>query len=474
MIQGTTTYDYELGTYDGGELKVPSDFGVAISALLPQAGGYATFPAAITDGGTFEIQNVPAGSDYFLHLNALYDETTSRTPDLSVLKPGRPDAVQLDPSTPDPVFVGLVNFLPLDYNQLFEVAAFNSGVVNFEIENFLTTEDGGTVQPGDTAMLGTIDWASFNEEGGGPATVDPSLGDTLFVGQLVVTDAGDNGASYNQVLARFGDLTGTVINGNGNSAMNGSMVAVNPTTPLSIVLPRTVATSSDLVSGAQFSQVFVDISLLPSAGTYGFWDGTVDLAYCASTAAGPLPFVVNTSYGNPYPIDWTPFAYLSMAYNLPLVVDPGAGGTRNVGLGYVTEVSMQNLPSAYTPSPGPVRNILVNGQSTNADLTGVGTTPTISWTAPSQGTVTAYQVELWSLVYDATTTPPLTVARPMRALLKPTTTSFTVPSGILNSSHKWYITVQAYSEPNTDLSQTPFLTSLPLSYSTNATHFISP
>jgi hypothetical protein len=464
-----------FGTYDGGAVSTQVNIQASgVFALVPQGdGGYANFADTSTNPSSVEIDGVPLGTDYLFEEGTSLNETTERTLDLGSAFAGRPDATQV--SNFDNVNVNLTNLLPISsFSQSIETFAFNDGVGNFDIQNYLITLDGGFVSLGDTALQGFIDWSTFNELGSTGFTVDPTKGDTLFVGELSSFDGGDNGATIDQPLARFIDLTGATIDTSGNSSLSGALVDVPRTIPLSISIPRSVSTDTDFTSGVTYQSSYVDLGVLPEVDVYGFYAGFPDLIIETSSVTGSQqPYAVDTTYGNPYPVEWPVFGLVHVGYTESLVVDPGVGGTYQPLLGYERDDLAAALPAIYTPALSPVRNIMVNGQSAGTDLTGVTTTPTISWTAPAQGTPTAYYVILTSLIYDPNSQF-VTAQTALFTTLLPTTTSFTVPPGVLDNQSKWYFLVEAVSLPNTDLTKAPFRLSLPAEYAINATHLISP
>jgi hypothetical protein len=447
-----------------------------VQALLIQGdGGYISEVGHRTVPGAFEIDNVPDNVAYFLADGDFMTETTSRTPELGTPLIGRSNVILIDPTqVTDPVALQLTNFLPIEPGQIIEFSALNDGIINFDTEDYLVTLDGGTVQPGDVTMEGTIDWANINDLDLESAIVDSTQGDTLFVAQLVAQDGGDNGATVDNVLSRFLDLTGQTITEAGDDVLVGALVDVPMSEPLAINVPRTVPTETDFTSGISYLDSVVDVGVLPGSDTYGAYQGFPDLLISQSTAAGPSPYALNTSFGNPYPAAWPEIVTVKVEYGLPLVVDNAhPNGTYVARARYELDSTVGNLPATYTPSLGPVRSIQINGLDANVDLTRTTTTPTISWQPPAVGTPTAYRVALIRLAYN------INAQAVIREYffsidLPPTTTSVTIPLSLIDPSHKWYIEVDAISEPNSDLTQAPFHSSLPYEIVQNLTHFISP
>src|SRR5262249_18328743 len=98
--------------------------------------------------------------------------------------------------------------------------------------------------------------------------------------------------------------------------------------------------------------------------------------------------------GNPYPPDWLYARYaLSFALSCPLP-DRGTPGNAETDIGIVTAAPGDD---PVVPVVGPVADLHVGGQDLDTARTGVGTTPTISWTAPALGTPTSYEIHVFEV-----------------------------------------------------------------------------
>jgi hypothetical protein len=105
---------------------------------------------------------------------------------------------------------------------------------------------------------------------------------------------------------------------------------------------------------------------------------------------------------------------------------------------------------------GPVSNPMVDGASFFSGQTVLTTTPTLSWSVPSLGSTTGYEVGIFSLYADGADS----VAEPAGELLT-TTTSVQVPPGLLASGQSYFFCVSAVSEPGKNHNTAPFRHAFP-------------
>jgi hypothetical protein len=121
-------------------------------------------------------------------------------------------------------------------------------------------------------------------------------------------------------------------------------------------------------------------------------------------------------------------AYLAPGATLPCVE------TAEIERKSALPVSADPLAPAVTPVQSP----RIGDVDAFGDLTGVGETPTVSWTAPSVGTPTAYVVEVSRLDAAGGVTSATPVLRHTTAQLK-----VTVPPGILVAGATYFARVTA-------------------------------
>ena len=114
------------------------------------------------------------------------------------------------------------------------------------------------------------------------------------------------------------------------------------------------------------------------------------------------------------------------------------------------------LSGMLTPRMGPPGAVRINGEDANANLVGVGLTPTVSWSAPALGTATRYQL----MLIEATASAGQLDLRPVAQLLT-RATSVRLPPGFLVPGSTCVLWVGAETWGTNDLERKPFEVGLP-------------
>ncbi len=135
------------------------------------------------------------------------------------------------------------------------------------------------------------------------------------------------------------------------------------------------------------------------------------------------------SFQNPFPSNWPLVAQVSNTAWHSIVI-PGTGREHmSVGVSY-TQISAREGQSVISSTPmlSAVRNLRVNDRSLAQYQVGVGTTPTLTWDAPSLGNADSYSIGIYRLEEDYDS---------VVAYLTLSKTKITLPRDLLNSG-KWY------------------------------------
>jgi hypothetical protein len=161
----------------------------------------------------------------------------------------------------------------------------------------------------------------------------------------------------------------------------------------------------------------------------------------ATEPSHPIDLKMNLDYTNPYSANTGSLDYSeSMSFRVTVTHPVAATSERLRGtLSVSGKLDSDGLPATIDF----VKNVKIGGKPTHHEsaLTGVGSTPTLSWDAPPTG-ADHYTVTLVDLD-DVTGTDGTVSAYRSIARISTLGTSFTVPPGMLISGHVYYAQINA-------------------------------
>jgi hypothetical protein len=145
--------------------------------------------------------------------------------------------------------------------------------------------------------------------------------------------------------------------------------------------------------------------------------------------SGQLPF------GDPFPAAWTRLVRVAYSSYVPFTFGTGTNTyTLNLGVGTTSTWKADAVPAGNLAAlVGPVGNLKANGQSMMTPLTGQGSTPLLTWDAPSIGQATSYSIWVINLDTDEDLA---YFTTPQRSLQ--------LPAGILPPGARCLIWITAY------------------------------
>jgi hypothetical protein len=449
-VQGGGSWHYIAS--DGGIELEPRYFTDSPpAALIPDATGttYTVKPATLSpNGDLFAIDNVTA--PYLLRFGSTYVWFSGRSPglfspDLSYPVMHRISGLGVDPGTR----------LALDATGL---AAWQADLDEVQLSSpfaglsyFALTCAPSFTAPaaGATSISHTFDWETDPKAtcGNEALLIDGPKGDAVYVTQLV-----GRMASNSQLLIK--ELK------RGYSTTSFRLTNAQTTTldaPLAVL--QTASRGFDLRFGAfreaalqahpnaAVSAIIFGLGTMPGLKALGPVSGYPDLAVVEAKDVNVPDQTVSFEYGNPFPSAWGTFITVRVnaltSYSVPL---PAGGSAPAVNVRTAVS-STTELPATQSgaitlqPVVGPARSLLVNGQSaTGAPLTGIGTTPLLSWQAPGVGTADFYRVAIHELRVSPTT------GRTVSSFVADfftEATSLRVPSDVLTSGKHYYFRVLA-------------------------------
>jgi hypothetical protein len=402
--------------WENGSTTIPRNSAeTTIAALVPQLNGsFAIINSEIQTDGSFQIKD-PGGS-YYLNVS---DADGSNAPTFywisdRVLELGttigrRPDAQAITIS-PTEIILDATGLNPWQDTDRFEIYSLGAGVRT-------QTSWSDYYMAGST----TINKAALDISTSSSAyLIDGSKGDIAYVTQLTSRDL--DGFLYNSV-GKVLDLAPFAMTDGNPSNVNGTFKDVTQKN-LSIDWKRSEfeALASEVHSSA--APIGMNLSVLADRATLlsnmetGFDDLTGDL-----------------SFGNPFSGDLdvtaTTFGIFSMPVMLPGAVSP----TELFGITACTVPVSGSGPVVLEPAVHPVKNVKVNGLSTEEATVGVGLSPTVSWDASSTSGPVHYTVSIRKL------DPASPSDRKAVALIVTAETSAVIPEGILSAGGFYFFQV---------------------------------
>jgi len=438
---------------DGSITLVPIDLSsTTIGAWVPTADGlsYNWRPGSGQASGTFLIPNVER-TPYLLQIGISYVWATSRNIDLSRAELGRPD-VQLEPEETQ-LSVSLSGLVPWQETDDLQLHSANSGIGYFSAAS-CAFPSWSPPFPGEQSWFSTLDYVFSMQNCGAPAArIDGTRGDVLYVTHL--SSRSEAGGLSIQELHRSYQTTSLPRAGGNMLMLNGFLTPV-PTATRTLNYPASEFEALALAAhpSAELTTTGLNIGALPGYTQFGSFAGWPDLAL-ANGPAGQGDLSTSFTYGNPFPGAWPQFVTAQSSarvrYSVPL---PGGGTStpRSFSVYTYSQLPVAGTTTSLTPRVGPPRDMRINGSVATGDLTGVGLTPLLSWTAPSVGTANYYSVR----VYELFATGGGGTSRLQIAALTTAQTQVRLPPGLLAAGKHYHVQVNAVSQPASDPNR-PFI-----------------
>jgi hypothetical protein len=450
-----------------GQIKYISDSGAHFDVATPESVvGFETLDgkthgfSVTTQDGAGVIQGVPQ-SDYYLTAGTYRYRTADRSVDVGWTQQGR-ESVELAPTGTvlDVSVSGLDAWQVLTSNAAvgdsLELVNFGAGDGYFGLDGAV---NGGLIAGATSAearfQLDTTTTQYF------PDLFDASLGDTTYLTQLAQrsTVNGDAAYPYQQLLKWYSPSSQQTLSGGSVNSLSATMVNAPVSTLKSVQFLRSQFRALSVNPAATFSGEYIDLAAINGYSTDGYYGSGADLAVVeidsssnCTTANLPTSCPDNNlgdlAYGNPFPAGWQPFWYVSSTSQISFQL-PGTTAPYVYFPASIVQDRLSGLATAKGYSIAPVAQPIAQPQIANgaaapvslfADQTGVGLTPTLSWTAPSAAP-TDYTIRIFQL--SGSSGAP-TAGNRIRSFKVPGwMTSFTVPSGVLQTGDWYFVAVWA-------------------------------
>jgi hypothetical protein len=454
-VTGSWIDDYV--TDDGATTRAVSLVSTIIQAHLWDGTSFTTRRGAGTAAGTYRIADVPVGP-YVLQIGADYFVTSVRDVDLGEDKTGRAD-VETAASFGTTLTFNLSGLDPWQAGDELELISSGSGAWYHLIQAIATNPPGA----GATTTTGMqLMWI-------GNALINGGAGDAAFLGQLV-PQAGPAGSSY-LALARvlqadasfaMTDGVDNVIAGALAEAPRSSTIALDWRRSQFAALAAAVHPDAGVLSAE------LGVAVQPGGlarGPRRPWNHLLHIPPLGVVDDLDLGAV---AYADPYPAAWGVFGFASATFAI-LYQLPGASRTAQSASISVMDDAAVLGAGPIVPVVSPVTGLQINGADARGGATGVGTTPTLSWTAPAAGTPTSYVVGVFEAYVSSGMTSLGNVGGVVTA-----DTSVVVPPGLLTAGRHYVFLVRAMAEPSGDFAAHPFRRSFPVASADAYTNVIDP
>lgn len=416
------------------------------AAVTPDGeGGFTALAGAGSSDGRFSIARVPGGFYWLQTGPQTFVWTSGSTVDIGYDRIGRADTVL--PTAPTFLDLNLTGLNPWQHGDRQQLYAANTDTwLDYDWTVLGLGEDA-------TTLVEQIPWTT--------PLLSAARGDQVQITQLVTTPV-LSGFSMQVVKKALGPLDNiTQVDGT-EMEVQGELQALVADGSVRVRITGSafagLETAMNPAAIPDSSYFYVDAH---PAGTAQGWVGSTPDLVAFDGTDSPIRTDVDmgdVAFANPYSTDWGMFFdythYVRVEYRAP-------GAVNSTSTDAYLELQNTTLPTAdhpIAPVLGPVSNPMVDGASFFSDQTVLSTTPTLSWGAPTLGSATGYEIEIFSLSAVGADS----LLEPAGELLT-TATSVQVPPGLLTAGHSYVFRVSAVSEPGKNYNTAPFRHAFPRS-----------
>jgi hypothetical protein len=450
---------------DSGEVEVPFDLSdIDAAALVLEGDGgdpatfkvYApTFPAV----GTLEIAGVPQGT-FYLRLNRAggipaYLVTSERSIDVGSANHGRSDATHAAAGTT--LVLNASGLNPWQGSDDISLYSYNLGTALYALHEAASA---GAPAAGNTTLSGlTVDYTARATP---PRLIDGTKGDRAIAVQRVTRTLA--ASDTYTAAAKVFELPVFSLTDGQSSTVSGAFTDVPQTSSISLdwKLPEFASLRAAHPSATGGTAYFsLKVTRAPQYGPFDSQPLVVEYISSATTSVA-----ASFNYGNPFGAGYSTVAAAEQHFVKTYAL-PSASPISML----VRVLSMVPASSSVTMRPlvGPIGNLRINGQDAQANLSGVGRNPTLSWTAPGVGTAHFYGVRFVRLFNDAGTTRQTTTG-----FVLTMSTSFVIPPNLLLTGNSYVIEITAHHIPGINTATRPYRLAYPYGHATFMSAIISP
>ncbi|MBL8939868.1 MAG: hypothetical protein JNM69_35260 [Archangium sp.] len=413
---------------DGGRSAIGASFDRANVGVWYSDAGTPDYVRGVGNAdGTFIVRDVPAG-EVTLRVERTYFVTTQRRVDFQNFLGSR--LTGAEPATAETTLrLTIRNLEPYASGRNAMLLFFTQNSGGFSnIEAFVRP----AVAAGATTIESDLNWAGVTSALG-YGLPNASFGDRGYALQYRSV-AADGGGEY--TLLRAGEFAPiTLANGGSADGVADLVAATTQPTPLNFDAPAFRALRGSFGRDTAVASLGAQLLVSPSPAPLRYTSqDAVTLASRYAPEATP-PTSLDVPMGA-VPSSWGRMVVSYFSVDQPRVVTDGGTVARFSG-GLTSYEAGEQMPAMFAPRLTAVRGAQIAARNFVEDQTGVGTTPTLAWTAPTTGTVTSYRVRISRVAANGTI--------PESFAIFTANPGVTVPPGVLAAGNAYVFVIDAMS-----------------------------
>ncbi len=385
------------------------------------------YSGACKADGTFRIEAPGNLGSYYLKVQTVLYETTKRTGiDLSLDRLGRNDISGVTAAT---LAFSMSGMQTWNTGDLIFAFAPNLGYR----QNMSFTSGAPTM--GATSLSGVASWSGYK--------LDSAKSDTLQIVQLGKHTTG-GGINY-VTLDRVFNVPAFTLNDNAQHPISGAF-QVPPASNLTLTLnvgsfnafSAQVAPSvtNRTIQGSLFAAVSTDAVESPALFSFAQSSEGINIM-----SFGTVPL------GDPFANAWKRLLKIQVAYSVPYTWNSIAGSMNALVVRVLTKASAE--AGSVVAELGPPTQIKFDNDDAMTD-TAISPVPLVSWSPPSSGSATDYEVQVYEAKINGSA---LSFTPVLRMVTK--STSVRIPSGYLLGQRQYVFAVRARVRSDVDVHSTP-------------------
>lgn len=376
--------------------------------------------------GSFQIDAPGNLGSYYLRVqSSLYESSKRSDIDLSTDRLGRNDVAAIVGVTLGLTMTGMQSWTSGDL-----LVAFGANIGYRQNLTFTS----GAPSTGETTLAGTANWSGYK--------IDGSKSDALQILQLGKHTS--NGLDYVSLDRMFEVPSFTMVNNTEHEIAGAFTTTPSSSLPLSINVASfnqfassaAPSVTQKSIQGSAYAAVSTDVIESPPLLSFAqIVDGVTVMNFGTLT------------YGDPFPSSWKRMFKVQVGYTVPYTWNSQTGTLNALVVRVMTKATAE--AGIIDARIGPPTSVMFDGENALTD-TSISPVPVVSWSPPTFGTPTDYEVQ----VYEAKSgTSGLTFSSVLRILTKET--SVRIPAGYLHGQRQYVFVVRARSREGVDVHGTP-------------------